>query len=278
MQKVLYNTDFDEVRPYLEQDILNYITENLTETYEEFENFILFSFDWLDVNDADNEDTPQILMYLDKDDLFIFCEDERSYKKAVSLMPSGESNDRAAWMFFRKLIKNDMSVMEMYEDRITDHEDQALSDRANRKFLDVIVAYRNRLMNFKHYYEQLAAIFENVMDSDNGLISDNAMHHFDVLLSRSNKLLNYVVNMRDYVTQMREAYQAQIDIEQNDIMRVFTVITGVFFPLSILVGWYGMNFNNMPEYGWRLGYPVFIIVSVIIVSAMMVFFKKKKWM
>src|SRR5574344_1750468 len=128
MQKVLYNTDFDEVRPYLEQDILNYITENLTETYEEFENFILFSFDWLDVNDADNEDTPQILMYLDKDDLFIFCEDERSYKKAVSLMPSGESNDRAAWMFFRKLIKNDMSVMEMYEDRITDHEDQALSD------------------------------------------------------------------------------------------------------------------------------------------------------
>ena len=104
------------------------------------------------------------------------------------------------------------------------------------------------------------------------------MHHFDVLLSRTNKLLSYVINMRDYVTQMREAYQAQIDIEQNDIMKVFTVITGVFFPLSILVGWYGMNFAYMPEFGWKWAYPVFIIVSVAMVSGMMIFFKKKKWM
>ncbi len=278
MQKILKNIDFDEVRPYLEKDIIDYISDNLTDTYEEFENFILFSFDWFDVQDEDNEDTPQILMYLDKDDLFIFCEDDRSYEKAVSIMPSGESNDRAVWMFFRKLIKNDMGIMEGVEDRITDHEDEALASRANRKFLDVIMAYRNRLMNFKHYYEQLADIFQNVIDSDNGLISDNSMHHFDVLLSRTNKLLSYVINMRDYVTQMREAYQAQIDIEQNDIMKVFTVITGVFFPLSILVGWYGMNFAYMPEFGWKWAYPVFIIVSVAMVSGMMIFFKKKKWM
>ena len=278
MKKILKNIDFDEVRPYLEKDIIDYISDNLTDTYEEFENFILFSFDWFDVQDEDNEDTPQILMYLDKDDLFIFCEDDRSYEKAVSIMPSGESNDRAVWMFFRKLIKNDMGIMEGVEDRITDHEDEALASRANRKFLDVIMAYRNRLMNFKHYYEQLADIFQNVIDSDNGLISDNSMHHFDVLLSRTNKLLSYVINMRDYVTQMREAYQAQIDIEQNDIMKVFTVIPGVFFPLSILVGWYGMNFAYMPEFGWKWAYPVFIIVSVAMVSGMMIFFKKKKWM
>lgn len=277
MQKVLRNNEIDQVKPFLEQDIMDYISENLTDTYEEFEDFILFSFDWLDIENDENFDTPQILMYLDRDDLFIFCEDERSYQKVLSIMPENESNDRAVWMIFRKLIKNDMNFMEKFEDQITDSEDEALSKRVSRDMIDVIVDYRNRLRELKHYYEQLADIFENVMDCDNGLLSDNAMHHFDVLLSRTNKCLCYVQNMRDYVTQMREAYQAQIDIEQNDIMKVFTVITGVFFPLSILVGWYGMNFAGMPELQWRLGYPIFIVVSAFIVMGMIVYFRKKKW-
>lgn len=277
MQKVLHNDEIDQVKPFLEQDIMDYISENLTDTYEEFEDFILFSFDWFDVESNESFDTPQILIYLDRDDMFIFCEDERSYQKVLSLMPQGESNERVIWMLFRKLIKNDMTFMERLEDQITESEDEALSKRVNRQMIDVIVDYRNRLMELKHYYEQLADIFENVMDCDNGLISDNGMHHFDVLLSRTNKRLCYVQNMRDYVTQMREAYQAQIDIEQNDIMKVFTVITGVFFPLSILVGWYGMNFAGMPELTWRLGYPIFIVVSAVIVMAMIIYFRKKKW-
>ena len=60
-------------------------------------------------------------------------------------------------------------------------------------------------------------------------------------------------------------------------MRVFTVITAVFLPLSLLAGWYGMNFSNMPELQWKYGYPVFIVVSVAICVGLVVWFKKKKW-
>jgi magnesium transporter len=85
-----------------------------------------------------------------------------------------------------------------------------------------------------------------------------------------------VLNSRDYVSQVREAYQAQVDIDQNTIMKVFTVITSIFLPLTLLVGWYGMNLR-MPEFSWDYGYPFVILLSVIVVSLCVVFFKKKKW-
>ena len=76
---------------------------------------------------------------------------------------------------------------------------------------------------------------------------------------------------------MREAYQSQIDIEQNELMKLFTVVTVIFQPLTLLVGWYGMNFSGMPELAWKYGYPVFIIVSAVIVLILILYFKKKKW-
>ena len=59
--------------------------------------------------------------------------------------------------------------------------------------------------------------------------------------------MHSVLNLRDYLSQVREAYQSQIDINLNNVMKIFTVITAIFLPLSLIAGWYGMNFN-MPEY------------------------------
>jgi magnesium transporter len=61
-------------------------------------------------------------------------------------------------------------------------------------------------------------------------------------------------------------------------MTVLTVVTTIFMPLTLIVGWYGMNFRYMPELEWHWGYPVIIIASVVIVVASLLFFKKKKWL
>ena len=59
-------------------------------------------------------------------------------------------------------------------------------------------------------------------------------------------------------------------------MKVFTIVTTVFLPLTLLAGWYGMNFTYMPELDWRWGYPVLIVVSVAIVAGLFWYFKHKK--
>ena len=78
--------------------------------------------------------------------------------------------------------------------------------------------------------------------------------------------------------QIRDLYKAHLDVKQNRIMTVLTVVTTIFMPLTLIVGWYGMNFRYMPELEWHWGYPVIIIASVVIVVASLLFFKKKKWL
>ena len=85
-----------------------------------------------------------------------------------------------------------------------------------------------------------------------------------------------VSNAKDYLTQVRESYQSQVDIEQNEIMKVFTVVTSIFLPLTLIVGWYGMNLK-MPEFEWDYGY-LFVTVLCIAVGLIWYFiFKKRKW-
>ena len=80
------------------------------------------------------------------------------------------------------------------------------------------------------------------------------------------------------MTQLRDLIQSQLDERQNRIMTVLTVITSIFLPLSLIAGWYGMNFRYMPELDWRWSYPAVLVVSVLIVVFCLVLFKKKKWM
>lgn len=61
-------------------------------------------------------------------------------------------------------------------------------------------------------------------------------------------------------------------------MTLLTVVTTIFMPLTLIAGWYGMNFKYMPEFEWRLGYPVVILVSILIVIFCLILFKKKKWL
>lgn len=83
--------------------------------------------------------------------------------------------------------------------------------------------------------------------------------------------------LREYGLQVRELFQAEIDIRQNRIMKILTIVTTIFLPLSLVAGWYGMNFVGMPALTWKYGYPVAIIVSVLIVLICLWIMKKKKF-
>ena len=82
---------------------------------------------------------------------------------------------------------------------------------------------------------------------------------------------------RDSVTHLWDAYQTSIDRGQNEIMKLFTVVTSVFLPMTVIVGWYGMNFKYMPEISFRYGYVYVILLNIAVVLTLIYIFKKKKW-
>lgn len=275
MKKVLYTSQINEVSSYVDKAVIDYINEGQIETFESFPNFNIVAFDWYDIYDIEAEPS-QIMVYLDKDDIFFLCENELAFNKASSVFRDFGTNERTLYDFFRSLLRDDTKNIESLEEKITDAEDALITGAINECASD-IVEFRRELLRLRKYYEQLDSIFDELQENDNRLLSDEGIRYFAILGSRTDKLLAGAVTLREYVAQVREAYQAQIDITQNNLMKVFTVVTSIFLPLTLIVGWYGMNFN-MPEFSWKYGYAAVIGLSVVVCAVWAIIFKKKKWM
>lgn len=181
---------------------------------------------------------------------------------------------RILYLFLDKLTINDKPVLETIEQEIADLEERLITDKAN--ISREIILLRRRLLALKRYYEQLLDIAEEIEQNENDFLDKKILRYFRMITSRIDRLYHDVLNLRDYVTQVREAYQAQIDIDLNSIMKFFTVITSIFLPLTLIVGWYGMNVK-MPEYDWEYGYIFVIAISIAAAAFTIAYFKKKKW-
>lgn len=275
MQKVLLTEEASDYSQYMDAKVAECIRTAQAETFESYKNFDLFVFRWFDIHQP-AAPTVRIMIYLDHEDLFFLCDGARCHEKVCDLVTKEATNEQALWKFFCQLLKHDLDNLEDMEYEIAEAEMAAMV-RFHNDYIRKIIAYRKDLLRLKRYYEQLDAIMEDMLLNENGLLTEDGIRHFTILASRIERYLTGVRNLRDYVTQMREAYQAQIDIEQNNLMRIFTVITAVFLPQTLMVGWYGMNFRNMPELSYEYGYPLFAAASLFVCIAMLIFFKKKGW-
>ena len=100
---------------------------------------------------------------------------------------------------------------------------------------------------------------------------------FARLEARAERLTGDTEVLREYAMEIWEIYQSQINIRQNDIMKVLTIVTTIFLPLTLIAGWYGMNFEHMPEIAWKYGYLTAIGLSVFVVVFCIILFKKKRY-
>lgn len=274
MQKILLTEEIDQLSQYIDDLIIKNIKNKQIDKFECHSNGYLLSFNWYDILNIAEEPT-QVIIYFTDDDLFFLCEDEQCFAKVKAMVKEQPTDEKTLYNFFIDLIKGDTDYLEELEELITDTEDSLLTSR-KKECTTEILSYRRLLLRLKRYYEQLNKIFEGLNENENGLISQEHLRYFRILDGRIDRLFAHVLNLRDYVTQVREAYQAQIDIEQNSLMKTFTVVTAIFMPLTLLVGWYGMNLQ-MPEFTWSFGYPIVIGASLLIVIVCLIFFKHKKW-
>ena len=117
------------------------------------------------------------------------------------------------------------------------------------------------------------------------MFSENTFNYFNkkqlqLFSSLSNRIMllkNEADQLWDYILQVREIYQEQMDVRLNEIMKFFTMVTTLFLPLSLIAAWYGMNFENMPELTGKYSYYILIGFMIIIVIILCIWFKKKKY-
>ncbi len=187
------------------------------------------------------------------------------------------SLERFLYDFLDQIVKDDLRLMENYETEL-DLMEQSIIDGDENLPSGRLNDIRSDIRYLRIHYEQLMDLAQEFQENENNFFKQENLRYFRLFIDRAARLHDTSMSLRDYTMQLRDLYKAHLDIKQNRIMTVLTVVTTIFMPLTLIVGWYGMNFRYMPELNWEWSYPVVIIISIAIVVLSLLFFKKKKWL
>lgn len=186
--------------------------------------------------------------------------------------------ERLIFAFLETYVSRDNTILERMEKDISIYEDMINAHKLNKDFNYKITSIRKKLLMLDNYYQQFVSIGEELEENTADIFQEENLHYFGVFCSRAERLSNNTRMLQEYSVHVREAYHAQLDYDLNRIMKIFTVVTTIFLPLTLIVGWYGMNFTSMPELTWRYGYLYVIVLCIIVAVICIIYFRKKKFM
>lgn len=176
-----------------------------------------------------------------------------------------------------QIIEGDRELLEHYEKKLDDLAAAIIADRSDGPD-DGMGELSNGLRKLRIHYEQLLDLAQELEQNDNHFFKPDNLRYFRLFANQIERLRDMTVAVNDHIQQVRDIYTAHLDIKQNRIMTILTIVTTIFMPLTLIVGWYGMNFKYMPELDSRWGYPAVICLSLSILLGSLLVLKKKKWM
>ena len=187
------------------------------------------------------------------------------------------SLERFLYDFLEQIVSQDQSFLESLDGEMDEIESGILAGKVSDPS-QCINRIRSDLRDMRTHYEQMLELTQELEENENHFFKKENTRYFHLFSQRVTRLHDMANSLREFSIQIRDLYQSQLDIKQNRIMALLTIISSIFMPLTLIAGWYGMNFKYMPELEYKAAYPIVIAVSIAIVIVSLVFFKKKKWL
>lgn len=189
----------------------------------------------------------------------------------------GYTLERFLYDFLISLIDDDLLYLSSIEKKIAEMEERILESEA-KDFNYEMLRLKKEISRMHRYYSQMTDMGEMLQENEMEFLDKKEVTCFGVFTDRAGRLREETQVLREYAMQVQDVYQSEIGIRQNDVMKVLTVVTTVFLPLTLIAGWYGMNFAYMPELAWEYGYPAVVLLSVLVVVVSLRIFKRKKYL
>lgn len=221
-----------------------------------------------------------LVFYLKKD-MLILVDEAPHMDAAIRLLSDGKLfASKTAGDFFCQLLghltSDDPLFLQKLERQMCELEEQ-IPRMEQKKLHGTLIHIRRDLLILHSYYQQLLYLCESLEENSNHFFTEEECQSFSIHSSRIDRLCHHTQILREYALQIREMCQSQADIRRNHNMQILTVITAIFLPLSLITGWYGMNFRYMPELDSPYGYFVLIVICIFIISVELWLFFKNKW-
>ncbi len=206
---------------------------------------------------------------------------QRTYRDSSRIRRS--SVDYLYYSLLDTAIDRVFPIMESLGDRIEALE-LTVFDDPSREALDEIHKLKRELVLLRRIAWPQRDMLNSLLRDDLDQISSGTKLYIRDCYDHAVHALDLVESYREMASSLLEVYLSSVSNRMNDVMKLLTIIATVFIPLSFIVGVYGMNFDrsasawNMPELGWRFGYPVLWLVMVALVAGMLLYFRRKRWM
>lgn len=217
-----------------------------------------------------------------KKDLIVLVDDAAHLDTVLQIFKEGDLlNSRNTAEFFCRLLghltNEDSLFLQNLEQNMGSLEEE-ISCTDHREILSTLLRVRKKLLILYSYYQQLRDLCESLEENSNHFFTEEESLSFTLYASRIERLYHHAQMLREYALEIREIYQSEVDMRQNHTMQILTVVTVIFLPLSLLTGWYGMNFQNMPELSTAHGYFILAFICLLIILIEIWLFRKNKWL
>jgi magnesium transporter len=190
--------------------------------------------------------------------------------------------DYLAYALLDAIIDGFFPVLEAYGEQIEDLEAEVVANPTRQTLERIHIVKRELLMLRRAIWPQRDAINALIRDGSD-LISHDVQIYLRDCYDHAIQVLDLVETYRELASSLMDVYLSSVGNKMNEIMKLLTVISSIFIPLTFIAGLYGMNFNsekspwNMPELNWYWGYPVCIGAMALTAGGLVYFFWRKGW-
>jgi magnesium transporter len=175
-----------------------------------------------------------------------------------------------------KMVDNYFPLVYQIED-VLNEIDENSKGRSMEELLEDLFATRHDLLKLRHTISPMRDLVYRILNSQRLFDVQGKREYFSDIHDHLLKLSEMIEANRELTTDIRDSYISLNSHQTNHVMKVLTVFTTIFMPLTFIVGVYGMNFENMPELKWKDGYFACLFLMLTIAVWMYIWFKKKGW-
>ncbi len=268
------------IHPLIIEDIKRIGQRPKMEEFDTYSYFVLRMFSFQN----DKIQTEQVSIVMGGSYIITFQEKPgdvfdplRERIRAKKFRINTRGSDFLAYSLMDVIIDNYFVILETLGEEV-EHLEDVLLLNPTKAALHKIHSLKRKVLSLRRSVWPLRELLTNFERSESPLIQRSTHEYIRDVYDHAIQIIDTVETYRDSLSSMLDIYLSSVSNRMNEIMKVLTVISTFFIPLTFITGLYGMNFKYMPELSLRWGYPAVLIIMIITVAGLVVYFKKKKWL
>jgi magnesium transporter len=250
---------------------------------EEYDDYLFFTLKMLYKIGENEIDYEQISFVLGRNYLLSFQQKEGDFfgpfRDRIRLDQGRVRKKKADYLLYRLIdiiVDNYYVVLDAIGQQIEHIEEEIYKGHTGQEFKKIQRLKKELIFLRKALYPLRDAMSKLIKD-ESGFIESSNSRFFNDIYNHVAHLIDSLDTYKDLTSGLMDIYINTLNTRMNEVMKVLTVISTIFIPLTFIVGVYGMNFDFMPELRWQWSYPIVWLVMILVTVGMIFYFRYKKW-